>query len=964
MPYFEATRTLTATCDISIDWFFRVSPANLAVLGAGYVNGTCGLLSSHLGWLSSWEFDYTSTNISGGFWSWSIKVKMTSNNGYGATNTTTITIASGTEPSSTTQKDVSGTLTGSWSGSGNADTLWDITEAADPTIIEYVTWPRDTTYRCYELSQAGSTQTSSLTLGGTTCTASGAVGALRKTANYKFSLRLDGFAEDDAGTTGTITNAKINGLVPGTATHTHTFDGQTVNNWSMTLNADPYDSAIAELVAIARLETSVAIHGVHRAWDGGYPDSRTLRITGFDHAATGYRDVTGTGSFAASDTFKDYSFVSKITTGAGVDNKTTQLMDVPPTIKTKLRVNNQDVRFPFRGWHFNGWDLTQSSLSIPGSGNDRTYTPWQGMSGFRFLDVQVKATTGTNQAGTIELTDFHGNTKRWNVVGATTTFAVVTIDLCSPDFWSVGPLPSADGKDDPYPRINTFNNTNAGAESVDSAYWGVTSCRRLRVYSGNIDIGTTTLQYTNSDSTYVPTFGEYRKERITQAIVSESDTTTTYYTRRFWQQDRDGRTEEEGDVWWQKTVGGATGVTTYSIDPVTISELAGQINATDNSVVRHPGWTATNSVAYPAGATCSVSQPPLKDCYLNGVTGYATWLYGGGILAIPDDVTGIKFLYGHKITSVAPNTIVTAQTIFDNINGDYPPDLVDPFKVNKDPDSALYLPCGLMERGIAHGAFLESDGDIQTTGQVDVLLVSDGSNRGTDSTLDAMGRYYTQSPWALNLDAHNIVAYGASIAVNPWYFPKRYRAWFHGIPPQGGCVSLDVAPNNRMCYGTIDASVVKLAFADGPNGTNYNDVTTTISGASCLHIAYDPTSPKHRLWIAVEKTGGAIEMWWTDDEGITTTMATTITAAGKNASMAINPTGKRVVAYTNGSNLHRVVYDAQGNTIAAASIIVTGGVADDKTATSWRLGRWYIVYRNTSNALIQISSVDDAQAFT
>jgi hypothetical protein len=102
-------------------------------------------------------------------------------------------------------------------------------------------------------------------------------------------------------------------------------------------------------------------------------------------------------------------------------------------------------------------------------------------------------------------------------------------------------------------------------------------------------------------------------ERITPAIVAEAGTTTYYYGRRFWQQDRDGRNEEESDVHWQMTVGGSTGVTTYTVSMLTIAGLASQVNASDNSIVRHPGWVMTRSVAQPGGGTCAASQPPLRD---------------------------------------------------------------------------------------------------------------------------------------------------------------------------------------------------------------------------------------------------------------------------------------------------------------------------------------------------------------
>jgi hypothetical protein len=482
----------------------------------------------------------------------------------------------------------------------------------------------------------------------------------------------------------------------------------------------------------------------------------------------------------------------------------------------------------------------------------------------------------------------------------------------------------------------------------------------LRVSSGSIDIGTTTLTYTNTDSTYVPDSFTAQFERITPAIVAEVDTTTYYYGRRFWQQDRDGRCEEESDVWWQKTVGGATGVTTYSVQPVTISGLCDQINASDNSIVRHPGWVATNSVAYPAGATCTVSQPPLRDCFLNGVTGYSTWLRGGGILATPHATTGTDFAYGHQL---AAGTIV-AQTLFDRINGNFPPDLPDPFDVNGGTEAGLYLAGGSLLRGIAHGALLDNAGDPLTAGTVDLLLTTTSANRGTDNTIDGEGRYYTSAPWGLGESNHTVSYSTSTIGLLPLHTSHRFRSWFREQELAGVCVSAAVAPNQRFCYAVIESGAVALHFADGPNATSFTMVITSITDASCVHIAYDPTTAKSRLYIVIEASGSDIKEYYTEDEGVTVSMAVTVTANGNDASVAINPMGKRIVLYHHSNDLYRVIYDPQGNVITAASIIVTGGVANGKTAIAWRLGVWYAYYRDGGSSLIQISSISDGETWT
>jgi hypothetical protein len=711
----------------------------------------------------------------------------------------------------------------------------------------------------------------------------------------------------------------------------------------------------------------VSIAGRIRAWEGAYPSNLDVFITGYD---AGTRTIISSGgSYGGQDTFVKYSFVSTIVTNAGSNTLTTALNDVPAYISAQLSslglIANGDYsadnRVLFRGFRFNGWSIAETNnRSIPGTTNDRTYTPYQGISGYRYLQIQIKCQSGTNQTGYIELTDYKNNTKRWQVVAPTTSYSTVTLDLCSPDVWSLGALPATEDKDNPYPRKNLVNAAYAGSESLDTAYWGITSCRRLRVFSGSIDIGTTTLVYTNTDSTYVPDTFMAAFERITPSVVSEADTTTYFYGRRFWQQDRDGRTEEESDVWWQKTVGGATGVTTYSVQPVTISGLCDQINTSDDSIVRHPGWVATNSVAYPAGATCTVSQPPLRDCFLNGVTGYSTWLRGGGILATPHATTGTEFSYGHQL---AQGTIV-AQTLFDRINGNFPPDLNDPFDINGGTDSGLYLAGGSLLRGIAHGAILDSAGDPAASGTVDLLLATTSANRGTDSSLDAEGRYYTSTPWGLGESNHDVIQGANNIGLDPLHTSHRFRCWFRSLTAGGACISVDVAKNQRLCYANIESSTVHLHFADGPNGSNYLDITTSITDASCVAIAYDPTSAAGRLYIITDKSGGGINGYYTDDEGGTVSVATVVSTTGNNASVGINPMGKRIVCFRNtGNDLHRVIYDPQGNVITASSAVVGSNVANDQTAISWRLGRWYLYFHHTTNGITQLTSLDDGETF-
>ncbi len=976
MPFLDGTRTATLTMSHTQNVLVRIwNPFATQPLEPDYdTHFTNFTFGGHLGFSASLAIV---TNVvapsPGAAWTWELRANITVNNGHGSSNTSYTVLASGSESGSTTYADASVTCAGTFSASVGVDKLWDIAEDSFSSSVAPTRFPSLTGYTWYERTTTSSTAACSLSAGGSSVAVSAAATS-RRNADYTATLSASGFSSGDVRHDFAVSLVKVNTITVHDITHAHTWYNQSATEWSLSLLGETdgfgiVSTASGTISTSSCLDRNVSIAGRIRAWEGAYPDNLDVVVTGYDG---GTRGITSTGgSYGGQDTFVAYSATTVLTDPTnGANTLTTALNDVPAWISAELSSgglttngdSSTDNRVLFRGFRFNGWSIAETNnRSIGLTGNDRLYAPYEGMSGYRYLAIQIKAQSGTNQSGYIELTDYHGNTKRWQVVAPTTSYSTVTLDLCSPDIWSLGALPATDDKDNPYPRKNTASSSYAGSESVDSAYWGVTSCQRLRVSSGSIDIGTTTLTYTNTDSTYVPDTFTAQFERITPAIVAEVDTTTYYYGRRFWQQDRDGRCEEESDVWWQMTVGGATGVTSYSVDPVTISELAGQINISDNSIVRHPGWTATNSVAYPAGATCSASQPPLRDCFLNGVTGYSTWLYGGGILATPHATTGTEFAYGHQ----KPQGTITAQTLFDRINGNFPPDLYDPFDINGGTDSALYLAGGSLLRGIAHGAILDDAGDPATTGTVDLLLTSTSANQGTDSTLDAEGRYYTSAPWGLGESNHDVIQGTNNIGLDPLHTSHRFRCWFRSLTAAGGCLSVDVAPNERLCYANVESHTVVLHFADGPNASNYVEVTTSITEVDCVAIAYDPTSESGRLYILVEKqSGGGIDSYYTDDEGATVSMATVVSATGTHVSVGINPMGKRIVCFRNtGNDLHRVIYDPQGNVITASSAVVASGVQNDQTAISWRLGNWYLYYHDTSAGITQLVSVDDGETF-
>lgn len=975
MAYIDGTRTSTLGMDYTEGVTVRIwNPYALVPPDVDWQSmATDFNFGGHLGFSASLAIQTSTTGTAPGApWSWQLKAHIIVNNGHGTSSTGDVVLASGTEAGATLYKDVSTTCAGTFTASVSTDKLWAITETAYSSTSAPTRFPPTTAYRWYEMTTTGATASCSLTANAGGVSVSAAA-ISRQTANYKATLGASGYSVGPATHSFGVSNIKVNGVSVHDITHSHTWYSQSATEWSYSLTGDIdafgiYQGASGTISTASCLDRQCAITGVIRAWDSAYPDPLSVTIQGFDGSS---RTVAATGgAWSGSDTFVDYSTSTTLTDPTnGSNTLTTSAYDVPASVSASivgasLTTNGDsptDNRVLFRGWRFAGWSLTMASTyGVSGTGNDRAYSPRQGLSTYRYLDLQVKAQTSAPASGVIEITDYKGNTKQYNVTATATTYNTVEVDLCSPTAWSVSALPSTDGKDDPYPRVNTGSTSYAGSESTDSAYWGITSTSRIRVLSGAIDIGTATLRSTLTDHTYAPSSATYAPERVTPAIVSGDGTTTYYYTRRFWQLDNDGRTEEEGDVWWQKTVGGITGVTSYAVQLLTISELATQVGISDAGVVRHPGCTATSTVAYPGAGTCSVSQPPLRDCYLNGTTGYAVWLYGGGALATPATPTGTQWAYPNKVGAGA----VTAQTQFDSINGDFPPDLFDPFDVNGGTDGALNLAGASLLRGIAHGFGLTSAGAPLTTATYNLVLTSTTANRGTDSTIDAAGRYYTGVPWALGESNHQIQLGTSSIGVNPLRTAKRYKGVFRDVTLGGACTAADVAGDQTATYGVIDAAgAVQLYHATGPSGTNWVNYTPGITSAACLSLAYN-CAMGDILVIDVDHTDGTCKRYQSTDRGLTVSVATTL-GTGAHAAVCVNTNGIEYHFWrTSAGAIQRLKRDPQGNTVLAASNVVASGVGDDEIAAFFRLGVVYVIYTSTAGAITMVSSTDDATTFS
>ena len=975
MPYLDTTRSGTVYFTWTTDWNFVVHPEAFdPPVDAKYarVNGNVG---GHGGFAGYWEIDWSSTP-GPGTWSYQVFVILTADNGHGTPVTTTTTIASGTHPGSVEYIDLSSTLSGVFSASVGTDMLWDIISGSSiNSTTGEVTHPPITSYRWFEKSSIGTSASATISLGAASASSSTIVTAgNRVVMNYIIGTNLDAYAIASGTAACNIMVHTCNGKDVHQDTHTHAFGGNSATNWSVTVSSS--GTTVMEYVllnSLGRIPAHVEMNVVTRAWKDSYPDSLGYTITGFDYEVLPLqnRAVTATGSFSEVDVLYYYYISSEIFNGTTADYKTTELDGIPTSISVVLQTgplitandDTEDKRIMFRSWEFNGANIQLTNpYSIAGTGNTRNYSPLQGTSSYRWLKVQIKCQSGTNQAGQIEITDFHGHTKQWNVVAATTAYEVVTIDLCMPDNYSLSALSLYDTKNIPYPRKNTVSADYAGSESIDSVFWGVTSMSQLRVSSGAIDIGTTELdKVTHAHQNFLPSGKRWSCERITPDIVATNPnlTTTYYYARRFWQLGQDGRTEEESDIHFQNTV--TPVVSTWAAQVLSISDLCTQILATDDGIIRHPGFNATNTVVYPGAGTCSVTQPPLRDCYLNGETGLATWLHGGGALTKTSNVgDGHNWEYGFDHNGGS----IKAQPLFDSINGDFIPDVDDPFNVHKaGVVETLYLHVASFLRAPAHGITYDFNGDIATTGTVAVMRIFDSSNGGSDSSFTTEGVYETSTPYALGNKNHDISYATLATSWNPAYTSLRQRVVWRWADEDERDLSADVHSSLLKFYADVITGNIHLHFSYSYNPGTWSDVNTSIASDGGFEVRWTITRVEKRLDIVYANAGTTYSVH-SDDEGATFSVAVTI-MTGTKPTACVGPNGMEFIfARTTGGGINCVVRDPQGTVLQASHSVVASGVADDSLAAFVRDTTIYLFYRNTAGSVVVLTSIDNGLLFT
>lgn len=1018
MPFLDTTRTSTLTMDYSFSVANRMyQPGFPTPPEAEYTFKNHTLtMSGHLGFSATVTIHSTTLPNStdpphlGGYnygapWKWKIYATINCNNGHGVNTSVNVDLFTDNSVSvSTNFVDWASTISGSLSCSVGTDVLWDInvTGQSEPPPITTVIWPPTTAYRWYERSTTGSTAVTTLTVsssygagGSGSHTATGTVATSRPTAAYNATVASSSSITSPISTSTTlaVSNVLVNGKNVKTYTHNHTHLSQTANMLSMTLQsiAGSVYSANGTIATTTRLTRYVSLRGNYRAWKSAYPDVLRLNVFGFDYEIfPNYRALTSSsGVVAGTDSFDNYSTTTTLnqsaTETAGTNNTlTTALNQVPLSIygvtnTTDLVANGEkatESRFLFRGWRFNGITTSHAATSpITVTGLSTTYATHINLSAYRYLVWNI--TAGGSGTATVVLTTQPGfKDKTWNISWAGSGTYQGTIDLCAPN----SKTETLDIQDVPYPRLNpdpAVNATYLASWSIDGPYWGVTQVSKIVITPSGVvpilnSLTLSTIGYPATTQNFIYPAQEYSVERMTKAVVSASGTTTTFYSRRYWQQDTVDRTEEEADVHWQVTVGGVSGVTTTTIFGQTIANLVDDINKVDalgaiygGNVTRHYGWTATKSVAQPAGAACSVAQPPLRDCFLNGDTGLATWVFGGGMLATPaaSPGTGTVYTYGFD---VAPG-LRTAQTLFDSINGDFIPDIDDPFDVSTPTSDSsgpifegLVLVGANSFRGPVHGIALTTTHTPNVTQPVSLNTTSPTVLRGT-ATTGTYGEFETGLSYAQN-NTVNIATLNTTNLTTTYYSGKRNRNVFRVASLSVG-MSADVHSSLRKFYADVINGTIHLHFCNDHNNGTWLDKDTGIVSDDTFEIRWTITDEEKRMEVMYAVSGVTYSVY-SDDEGNTFSVPVTIMTGTKPTACVSSSGMQFIFARTSVGAINCVVRDPQGNNTQASHAVVASGVADDSLAAFVKDTTVFLFYRNTTGSVIVVTSVDGGLTFT
>jgi len=549
-------------------------------------------------------------------------------------------------------------------------------------------------------------------------------------------------------------------------------------------------------------------------------------------------------------------------------------------------------------------------------------------------------------------TDIYGGaetpTKQWAVqTGAADSWVNIDIDLCAPDNITA----STDDQDSDYPRP-TRRPRYAGVWRIpELRFEGVPAGVTVEVDSVELRrAGTPYLDYL---PTFYPSVYDHNEPILTpewperagpDRQVSEVETMSYDYRRRFLLGRTDGlQSLDEHDLAYTRTVGGETGVVSYSFGMPSIAAIAANVTAVDGGITRWPGWQAT------INAPVNDSSDEAEDGYYNRDLP-AVYLHGGGALytqGVGEEEGTWSFGFDLAAGSVQ------AQPLYDEVD----------FYVG----ASLFYGGGTLRaaqilRAGGHG--LVFDQDHAPAAGIEVEAREGGSSRGS-GTSDSDGYYQTGADY-LHADTtwRTALLQAAGLSVSREFWPRRRGRGVFVLVGESVDLSADLSDTGRIVRAfTGGAGTILLEFAETLQGVDslggtWSTVDTGLAGDQPT-CRYARGAADGGLILSYRDSGGAVKRAYTVDEGASFVSTTVWGSGHTRPTLCVTPTGvEHHFALDGSGGIDTVVLDPQGNVLVSSTAAVASGAADDEIAAFERDGYIYLLYRDTGGAVKTVRSSD------
>lgn len=883
------------------------------------------------------------------------------------------------------QPDVSGT--GTWSISIDAELCLDVTKPTIPSGTGAGGYmpdpPTGYTYRVYYRRKNGGNWSISASCGAASASRSGTFSSSTEigwpdiinssTTATATQLYDDTTLTITGETTGTWRGATIATEISSSGSHGDAYANNTngVKAVAKCLSDPIADSGTASASRNLAVPLTYNLGAALRAMEDAYPETMTLR---YERALTTVDATLTSGSYSEVRTYRDEdSSTSVIGNGTTEDSDTYDYPNDFGPIQLDLKTSSMeaydeptgDAGFLFKDKKINALSIEtpEKSGDLTGSdsaltyGVERTWSPWQGLMGWRYLEVIIAETGGasagaavTIKIGSKEWTkDRNGSSLTAPGSGNSATWE---IDLCSP----TNETSSTDANDTTYPYAQDWTADGGTEDSYPRAgngpYTGVLSATSIRIEVGTSRTFTITSikgKRTVADTVYstnLPTYNRWVQQRP-DTVVSASNTTTYHYIRQSYEVDLEGRliAAEWSDTQWDKTIAGATGIITHSLYEQTIEWLAGRINAAKLC----PGWSAT--IVAPASGTGTAAWYN-REREMHGILG------GGYFWVPPAGATPGYWASGidaEQRTNAGGALNLPWQGGFTRLT-QCPGNVGDIFFHDAGATTGtLYLKLAKIMRHQGVGLALTTAG-LSSSGST-LTLEQAASSRGTGTSASngyaQTGLSYGRGNGGditLRFDTGNTGSYPGR---------PRKRAHFRAKPvtSAGDGIVLALSPSLRLTRGYIQTGTLWLGYSAYPVAQAWEDLDTGLATTRAW-INYTTTNDTTALVVTYESSG-AIKRLTTLDEGRSSTVATTIFTTGTRPTFCISPSGVEYhFAFVSGSSSIKTrVLDPQGNELIAETTVVASGVSDSSIHAEWREGYVVLLY-STSGGIVTRRSND------